>query len=130
MKNSNMISYIVILGIVVTLIFTYVSAVNLFSENISSDSYYSKVSNLGKSEIKNISFSDEKLNITTSNNTKKICVKTTKSTPKLSSMCFKNVVDGQISIAVFSYKKYYIWMVDDSDIISGPISFNLNEKQE
>ena len=70
-----------------------------------------------------------KLDITTSGDAKEFCVKPTKSTPDINNICWKEIKNSTATITVYQNKKYYIWIKDNKDKISSPMSINTkNEK--
>ena len=125
MKSNNMTTFIVVSGIIILVVFSAVLGVNL-TPGYESNSYYAKPQEMN-AKIDNISFKNDKLYITTSGNTKEICVKTTVSTPDINNICWNNVSNNEISISVYKNKMYYIWIKDKDNNISTPTSINTNK---
>ena len=127
MDNKNSSSSLILLGILILGIFTYISAINILHNN-SSNSFFSKDNGEMNTVITNLSLENDKLIITTNNNEATICVKQTKSEPSNNSLCWKNTVNNQITIRVFVGKTYYIWVKDNENKISNYIQYNTNTK--
>lgn len=127
MDNKNSSSSLILLGILILGIFTYISAINILPNN-SSNSFFSKDNGEMNTVITNLSLENDKLIITTNNNEATICVKQTKSEPSNNSLCWKNTVNNQITIRVFVGKTYYIWVKDNENKISNYIQYNTNTK--
>ena len=128
MDNKNSSSSLILLGILILGIFTYISAINILPNN-SSNSFFSKDNGEMNTVITNLSLENDKLIITTNNNEATICVKQTKSEPSNNSLCWKNTVNNQITIRVFVGKTYYIWVKDNENKISNYIQYNTNTKK-
>ena len=125
-KNNNMTTFIIIAGIVVLLVFALVLGVNLLP-NYESNSYYVKVNDEMSAKIEALDIKENKLNITTSGDAIEYCVKSTRSTPELNSICWKKIVNNTAFISVYKYKKYYVWIKDTNGNISSPMSINTKE---
>lgn len=125
MNNKNNSTFLVIAGIIILGIFTYISTVNILPNN-SSDSFFSKDDGEMNTIITGISLDNDKLIITTSNNDASICVKQTKSVPSSNSLCWKNTVNNHTTISVFIGKTYYIWLKDSENKTSNYIQYNTN----
>lgn len=128
MDNKNSSSSLILLGILILGIFTYISAINILPNN-SSNSFFSKDNGEMNTVITNVSLENDKLIITTNNNEALICVKQTKSEPSNNSLCWKNTVNNQITLRVFVGKTYYIWVKDNENKISNYIQYNTNTKK-
>lgn len=128
MDNKNSSSSLILLGILILGIFTYISAINILPNN-SSNSFFSKDNGEMNTVITNVSLENDKLIITTNNNEASICIKQTKSEPSNNSLCWKNTVNNQITIHVFVGKTYYIWVKDNENKISNYIQYNTNTKK-
>lgn len=125
-KNNNMTTFIIISGILVLCIFAVVLAVNLIP-NHESNSYYVKVEDNMGAKIEELYINNNKLIITTSGDAKEYCVKSTKSTPETNNICWKQIENNTASISIYKYKKYYVWIKDNSNNISTPMSINTKE---
>lgn len=124
MKENNELTFIITAGVLVAVIFTSVLIYNLIPQNIESNSYYVKVNEEMSAKIESLEINNSKLNITTSGDAIKYCVKSTKSTPITSSICWKKISNNKASISIYEYKNYYIWLMDTKEQISSPMSLN------
>lgn len=125
-KNNNMVTFIIVSGILVLCIFAIVLAVNLLP-NHESNSYYVKVEDNMGAKIEELYINNNKLIITTSGDAKEYCVKSTRSTPESNNICWKQIENNTASISIYKYKKYYVWIKDNSNNISTPMSINTKE---
>ena len=123
MKKNNMSTFIIVSGILVLSVFTFILVINLLP-NYESNSYYVKVGDEMSAKIEALDIKDNKLNITTSGDAKEYCVKSTKSTPDSNNICWKSINNNTASISIYKYKKYYVWIKDFSGNISSPMSIN------
>ena len=117
-------SFLLIAGVLILGIFTYVSAKNILPNN-SSDSFYSKGDNDVKINIESIKDEEGKLIITTSDDVY-ICAKKTKSVPSGDSLCWKKTTARKLETSIYSGKTYYIWLMDDNKNISNYFQYNTN----
>lgn len=124
MKENNELTFILTAGIFILVIFTSVIIYNLMPQNTESNSYYVKVNEEMSAKVEALEIKNSKLNITTSGDAIKYCVKSTKSTPSKNSICWKNISDNKASISIYEYKKYYIWIMDTKEQISSPMSLD------
>lgn len=127
MKNNNITSHIIILGVIILCVFSHVAAKNLIPKNISSNEFFSKVDEKMIAKIENYKSNEGNLIVNTSGQAKEICVKATKSTPKSNSICWNKVIDNQVSISIYSKKVYYIWIKDNKNNISSVKVYNPNK---
>ena len=125
-KNNNMISFIIVAGILVVVVFAGVLAANLLP-NYESNSYYLKVEDEMVAKIEALDIKGSKLNITTSGDASEYCAKSTRSTPESSNICWKKITNNTASISIYKYKKYYVWIKDTNGNISSPISINTKD---
>lgn len=121
MKNKLSVQ-IIIFGVVVLSIFTYVVTINLINNN-SSDIYYAKDKKID-GKIDNYYVNDNRLIVKTSGNIKSICIKTTRSVPEKNSICWNDVTNDTYSITVYDYKTYYIWIRDINGNVSDAAKYN------
>ena len=124
MKNNNQTTFILLSGILILGIFTYVSIKNILPKNDESDSYYVKVEEDINAKIEAFSIKNNKLIISTSGDASECCVKSTKTTPSENSLCWKKINNNEAIISVYENKKYYIWLKDNKGNISTPVSTN------
>ena len=122
-ETNNMTSCIIVFGVIILFVFTTVLAINLLP-SYESNSYYSKVDNEMIAKIESVNIQNNQLNITTSGDATKYCAKSTRSIPKLNSICWKELENNKASISVYKYKKYYVWIRDTRGNISDPVSIN------
>lgn len=129
MNKNNQSTFILTAGLIVLIILTVVSVYNILPRNKESDSFYVKVEDDMSAKIESIESKNGKLDITTSGDAKEFCVKPTKSTPDINNICWKEIKNSTAIITVYQNKKYYIWIKDNKDKISSPMSINTkNEK--
>ena len=126
MKKNNSTSFIIVAGIIVLGIFTSVAVFNLIPRNESS-SYYVKVEDEMSAKIEALDIKNKKLIITTSGDALEYCVKSTKSTPQMNAICWKRIKNNEASISIYPFKKYYVWIKDESGLISSPMSINTKD---
>ena len=128
MKNNNLTTFIIISSIFLLCIFTVIATYNIIPNNKESDSYYVKGSEYINAKIETVEIRDDKLYITTSGDAIEYCVKTTRSKPKLSNLCWNELENNSASISIYKQKKYYIWIKDNMGNISNRLAINANEK--
>ena len=116
MKKNFETSYIIILGVLVLTIFTAIVYVNYNNSN-QSNAYYGKIDNT-KEFIEQISFDDTTLTIKTIDEAWKYCIKTTRTTPSLGNLCWKELYNNEGRMNIYKNKKYYIWIMDENQNIS------------
>lgn len=121
MKNNN--SFIVIGGIFILCIFSAVVAKNLLPDN-NNNQYYAKPNENMTAKVEEITKENNKLIIKLSGNTKEYCLKTTKTTPSNTSLCWNKIDNNIIEVSYLEYKKYYLWIKDKEDKISERIVVN------
>lgn len=124
MKSEKATSTIIFLGIIIVAIFTGVVTYNLLPKNEESNFHYAKTTQDMNAKIDMVKIDHHHLEFITSGDAIQYCVKTTRSTPTLNSLCWKNVENNHGDIAVFEYKTYYIWIKDKDGNISIPQSIN------
>ena len=124
MKNNNSTTFIVIAGIMVLCVFTFVSVYNLMPNNKQSASYYVKIEDEMSAKVEALDIQGNMLNITTSGDALEYCVKSTKTTPDNNNICWKKIDNNTASISIYKYKKYYVWIKDTNGNISSPMSIN------
>ena len=105
MKKNNSTSFIVFAGILVLCVFAFVAAYNLLPNNKESNSYYVKVGDEMSAKIEGLDITNGTLNITTSGDAVKYCVKSTKSTPETNNLCWKSIKNNTASISIYRHKK-------------------------
>lgn len=128
MKNNNSTTFIVIAGIIVLCVFTFVTVYNLMPNNKQSTSYYVKVEDEMSAKVEALDIQGNMLNITTSGDALEYCVKSTKTTPDNNNICWKKIDNNNASISIYKYKKYYVWIKDTNGNISSPMSINTKER--
>ena len=116
-RNNNITTFIIIAGTLIVGIFTGILAINL-RNNYESNSYYLKVEDEMSAKIDGLYVEDNKLKIVTSGDAVEYCVKSTKSTPEISNICWKKIKNNNASISIYKYKKYYVWIKDSNNNIS------------
>ncbi|NMA51135.1 MAG: hypothetical protein GX951_04725 [Mollicutes bacterium] len=128
MKKNKITSLTIFIGIIIVFVFSLVAAVNIVREKNESNSYYVKLGDEVDAKIEAIIIEDGKLKVDTSGNALEYCVKSTKTNPSINNICWKKIVDNAAEIAIYKYKRYYIWIKDVNGNISLPISVNTNKK--
>ena len=122
MKQNKITSQIIIFGVVIICIFTYVATINLIDNN-SSNKYYAKDKDI-KARIENYYFDNNKLVVETSGEADYVCIKTTRSQPEKNSVCWTKVKDNMVAINIYDYKSYYIWIRDINGNVSDAAKYN------
>ena len=116
MKNK-ITSQIIIMGVFVFGIFVYIATINLIDNRNSSKNFFSKDKTIN-AKIEKYYVENNKLIVEVSGNAKSVCIKTTKSNPQTSSICWIDVKNNQVSTSIYDYKSYYIWIKDNNGNIS------------
>lgn len=117
MKNNNATSFIIIAGIFILCVFTFIATYNVLENHKESNSYYTKVDNID-AKIESLKMKDNQLSIDTSGKSSFYCIKTTISKPDANSLCWKSLDNGKASVSIYSNKEYYLWLKDDKGNIS------------
>ncbi len=117
-KQSN--TLLIIVGAVILGIFISISMINLSGM----DEY-----ELSTDYIKGLDYADGKLYITTINNIESVCVKETKSEPKLNSLCWIDLENSKASISIYEYRTYHIWTKDVNGTITYYNKYNVKENE-
>lgn len=128
MKGSRQTSFIIIAGVLVLGVFTFVVAYNLLPRNRQSNSYYVKVGETMSAKVDSLNIDGNVLTINTLGDATEYCVKTTRTTPDNGNICWKKIENNMAEINIYNYKKYYIWIKDASGNISSPMSIDANKK--
>lgn len=116
MKELNKKTTLYILGTLIISIFTFISVSNLLNFQKESNNYYIKLNDKIEEKIEIIEVNNNKLIIKTNDDRISYCAKTTKSTPTLNSICWKNVSNNEAVVNLFTYKQYYLWLKYDKEI--------------
>ena len=124
MKNNLFIAVIIIFGIIILTIFSAVCFVSLSSKGNESNSYYQKTVMSCNAKIENLYIENGNLIVITSDNSKSVCIKTTKSNPNTDSICWKDVTNNKTSMTIYDGKKYYVWVKDNLNNICNYSSIN------
>ena len=124
MKKNNEMSFIIFAGLLVLSVFTFIVAYNLLPRNKESNNYYAKVDEEINAKIESLNIVGTTLNIITSGEAKEYCIKTTKSTPSPSNLCWNKIENNEASISIMKYKKYYLWIKDNNGKISSTVIVN------
>lgn len=123
-NNKDSGAFLILAGILILSVFTYISAKSMLPNN-SSSSFFSKDNNELKANIDDIKIRNKKLVINTSDDVY-VCVKQTKTKPNKNSLCWKKVENNEIEISIYIGKIYYIWIMDNENNISNYIQYNTN----
>lgn len=124
MKKNNSMTFIIVGGIVILTVFVTVLVMNLLPDNNESNSYYVKVNDEMSAKIESLNLDNNKLIIETSGDAEMYCVKSTRSKPENSALCWNKIINNRAEISVYSYRKYYVWIKDTNGNISNPMSIN------
>ncbi len=129
MKENKGLTFMISAGVFVLIIFTAVIVYNLMPQNNESNSYYVKVEDEMSAKVEALEIQNSKLNITTSGDAIKYCVKSTKSIPDEKSICWKEITDNTATISIYEYKKYYVWIMDANGKVSSSMSINTKSEK-
>ena len=127
MKNNNKTTFIIVSGILVLVVFTFVATINILPKITSSDSYFVKAEDDMSAKVEALEIKNGKLTVITSGDAIEYCVKSTKSTPTDNALCWKKIENNKATISVYDYEKYYIWIKDTEGKVSSPMSVNTND---
>ena len=127
MKNNNKTTFIIVSGILVLVVFTFVATINILPKITSSDSYFVKVEDDMSATVEALEIKNGKMTVITSGNAIEYCVKSTKSTPTDNALCWKKIENNKATISVYDYEKYYIWIKNIEGKVSSPMSVNTND---
>lgn len=122
MNSMKTTSYILVLGTIILGIFTYIISLNIFNSKASTTPLFSRTEEI-EASIKKIEIINDRLVITTNNDAKEACIKTTKTKPKLNSLCWIKIENNQAIISTYIAKTYYIWLKDSNNNISDYIEY-------
>ena len=128
MKGNKQTSFIMVAGISVLGVFTFVVAYNMLPANRQSNSYYVKVGETMSAKVEALNITGDTLTITTLGDASEFCVKSTRTTPEYNSICWKKISNNEANIKIYEYKQYYIWIKDVSGNISSPMSIDANKQ--
>ena len=123
MNSTKLKTPIIFMGVFVFTIFTYVSIINIFP-NKSSDSYLSTENSPINASVEKTNYQKGKLTVTVTGEAVNGCVKTTKTTPNQNSTCWVKIDNNQFSVSVLKNKTYYIWLMDENNLISNRYDYN------
>ncbi len=127
MKNNNKTTFIIVSGILVLVVFTFVATINILPKITSSDSYFVKVEDDMSAKVEALEIKNGKMTVITSGDAIEYCVKSTKSTPTDNALCWKKIENNKATISVYDYEKYYIWIKNIEGKVSSPMSVNTND---
>lgn len=116
--KSNSSTFIVISGVIILSIFSFIIAKNILPDN-DNDQFYAKPNEDMTARIDKVEKENDKLIITTIGNPTEYCLKTTKSIPEENSLCWNKIENNKVEVPYFKYKKYYVWIKDTEGRISG-----------
>ncbi len=115
-NGKNRKTFFIVAGAIILGIFISISMINMSDTN----EYF-----LSTNVVEKIDYSNGKLTVTTRDNTKSVCIKQTKSTPSIDSLCWVDTVNNLSTISIYEYKTYYIWVKDYDDIITYYAKYNV-----
>ena len=126
MKKNNLTTFIIIVGSLVLVLFTYIAVTNIQGD--SESIFYSSRTESGvNAKIEYVDIIDNKLIIKTIGDTDSYCIKSTKTAPSINSLCFNKIDNNFASVYILPYKTYYVWIKDSDNNLSEPIKVNSNE---
>ena len=117
MDNKKKKTFLVVIGAIILGIFMSISIINILSD----DEYF-----LSTSVVEKIDYTDGKLIVKTRDDIKSVCIKQTKTTPGLDSLCWVDTINNVSTTSVYEYKTYYIWVKDNNNAITYYTKYNLN----
>lgn len=129
MKKNDSGTFLILAGVLILCVFTYVSCINLLP-NHSSNSFLSKDDDGLTASINDVNIRNSKIVINTTEDDVYICVKQTKSKPTKNSLCWKKVEDKTSEVSVYLGKTYYVWLMDKDGNISSYIKYNTNTNEK
>ena len=127
MNKQKSASYMIILGIVILGIFTYVTVLNVFDDKVSSNQLFSKTETGINATIEEVKTENDRLIVTTSGDAQYSCIKTTKTPPKQNALCWTKIENNITTTSTYTYKTYYIWIKDSNNTISEAIKYNIKD---
>lgn len=119
-RNSNLSAIMAVIGATVLIVFVIILMKNI-DHNNESFSYYMQEKENMKATINSIKVEKNDLIIGTINDANYFCVKTTKSTPSISNLCWKKIINNTGTMKIYNNKTYYVWIKDSSNNISNSI---------
>ena len=129
MKKKNK-RIVLVVGLIILVIFTYISYINIVNTSpeidLDSSKYIGDIDDKS-ARIDSLKHENGKLKIDVEN-TKAICVKSTKSIPSINSICWERITNNTFSTSIYEYKMYYIWLLDSNNNIKEPIIYDPNNK--
>jgi hypothetical protein len=118
-ENNNVSAIMAILGALILIIFVVIMMDNVNHDNASGSYYMQEKENM-KATINSVKVEKNDLIIGTINDATSFCVKTTKSTPDVNSLCWKKILNNTGTMKIYNNKMYYIWIKDSNNNISNP----------
>lgn len=119
MNKNKGYSFIILSGLFILSVFSSVVAVNLLPDKNESNSYYSKEEENIAVKVEYARRRKDKIIIKGSSNATMYCIKTTKGTPSIKSICWNSLDNNNMAeTPIFELKKYYVWVKDNGDNIS------------
>lgn len=122
MKNNSS-TFIVLGGVFILVVFSFIVAKNIIPDG-NNNQYYAKPNEDMTAKVDSVIKENGKLVITTFGNPTEYCLKTTKSVPSVDSLCWSKVDNNKVETSYFEYKKYYLWIKDSDNRISGRIDID------
>lgn len=116
MKDLNKKTTIFVLGILIIIVFTFISVSSLLNFQKESNNYYIKLNDKIEEKLEKIEVVDNQLFINTNDDKIIYCIKTTKSTPTNNSLCWNSVKNNEAVINLYSFKQYYLWLKYENEI--------------
>lgn len=120
MKESNIKTFFLIIFLMVLFVLVYVSTRNILDSKKNETSYATIATEVDK-KITNIEKNNDSVEFNLNNDVHYYCVKSTKTTPTVSSLCWTKTNLKSVNIGLIIGKKYYLWIMDDDKNISNII---------
>ena len=124
-KENNTSAIMAVLGALILIIFVVILMQNIDTNN-ESGSYYMQEKDNMKAIINTVKIEKNDLIIGTVNDAISFCVKRTRSTPNVNSLCWKKINNNTGTMKVYNNKMYYIWIKDSNNNISNPTIVKAN----
>ena len=124
MKSAKFTSYILVLGAIIFGILSYVAVYNILDKSKFSNPFFSKTKMEIDASVVHMEELDDKLAITTSGNASQVCIKTTKTSPTVHSLCWVSVKNNEVIVPIYLGKTYYIWLKDSHDRIGDYVKYS------
>ena len=79
--------------------------------------------------VRRIYYINGKLEVTTRDDMKAVCIKQTKTDPTVNSLCWVDTINNKATISVYDGKTYHVWTKDDNNLISYYNKYNVSSRK-